>query len=135
MKSGISFEEHCKVTFDSNTAGDATGGAISTNTNSVVEFKDSCKVMFYDNNATQGGALNLYSYSLISFQGSANSTVIFDTNKATQNGGAIFLQKTSVVTFKGTGIVKFHNNEATLGGAINCNSDSVIINYLKTAHT
>ena len=58
--------------------------------------------------------------TIITFQGGAKSTVIFDNNKATQNGGAIHLQKTSSVTLKGTILLKFHNNEATLGGAISC---------------
>ena len=47
--------------------------------------------MFYSNNAIQGGALNLYSYSFTAFQGNgSNSTVIFDNNKATQNGRATY---------------------------------------------
>ena len=51
---------------------------------------------------------------------------MFVNNKATQNGGAIYLQRSSNITFEGTLTVKFHNNEATLGGAINCNSNSDI---------
>ena len=50
----------------------------------------------------------------------------FNNNKATQNGGAISLQKNSKITFQGTLTVKFYNNEATLGGAIICNSNSDI---------
>ena len=108
----VYFEEHCKVTFEMNTAEDGTGGAISSNTNSVVEFNNNCVVMFYNNIATQGEALNLYSYSFNAFQGSgANSTVIFDNNKATQNGGAIHLQKNSAVMFRGTQRVEFCSNE------------------------
>ena len=155
INSVISFKEHCTVTFNSNTADDGTGGAVSSNTNSLVEFKDSSNVKFQDNNASQGGAihssynssllfsknttvsfdennaafdgaLNFYSYSFITFQGDVKSIMKFDSNKATQNGGAIYLQRNSYVTFEGSLTVKFHNNEATLGGAINCNSNSDI---------
>ena len=155
MNSVISFEEHCTVTFDNNTADDGTGGAISSNTNSAVEFKDNSNVKFQGNDASQGGAihstynsslifcknttvsfdknnaafggaLNFYSYSFITFQGDVNSTIKFDSNKATQNGGAVYLQRNSNVIFEGTLTVKFHNNEATLGGAIHCNSNSGI---------
>ena len=155
MKSGVHFEEHCTVTFDSNTVEDGTGGAISSKSSSVIKFKDSSLVIFHDNNATQGGAiyssynssllfckntlvtfrgnvatiggaLNIYSHSCIEFQSGANSTVTFDSNKATQNGGAICLQKYSDMTFKGTVRVQFYNNKAVLGGAINCNSNSDI---------
>ena len=127
IKSCIYFDEHCRVTFDGNTADDGTGGAISINVNSVVAFNDNSVVKFYNNSATQGGALNLYSYSYIVFQGGVKSTVIFDNNKVTQNGGAVYLQKNSAITFRGTHRVKFHYNEGTLGGAINCNSNSHII--------
>ena len=40
IKSRVYFEEHCKVTFEMNIAEDDTGGAISANTNSVVEFNN-----------------------------------------------------------------------------------------------
>ena len=152
MNSVISFEGHCTVTFDSNSADDGTGGAVSSNTNSAVEFKDSSIIKFQGNNASQGGAisssynssvifskhttvsfdknnaafggaLNFYSYSFITF---LNSTVTFNNNKATQNGGAVYLQRNSNVTFEGTLTIIFHDNEATLGGAINCNSNSDI---------
>ena len=155
FNSDISFQDCCQVTFDSNTADDGTGGAVSTDTYSVIEFKDNCTVMFNHNRATQGGAvycsynssltfsknamvtftnntasfgaaLNLFIHSFVTFQGCANSTVIFDNNKATQNGGAMYLQKVSNVTFEEAPIVEFYNNEATLGGAINCNSNSNI---------
>ena len=132
-----------------------TGGAISTDRNSTIEFKDTSTITFCYNNATQGGAifslynlslifskntkvifndnaaafggaLNFYSHSLIRFQGGVNSTVTFLNNKATQNGGAIYLQKNSDVTFKGALTVNFYNNEATIGGAIDSNSNSDI---------
>ena len=155
LNSDIIFQHCCQVTFDSNTAADGTGGAIYTDTDSVVEFKDNCTVMFNYNSATQGGAvycsynsslifsknavvtftnnaasfgatLNLFIHSFITFQGCVNSTIMFDNNKATQNGGAMYLQKDSNATFEGNPTVKFHNNEATLGGAKNCNSNSDI---------
>ena len=81
---------------------------------------------FNDNAAAFGGAMNSFNHSFITFQGNVNSVVTFDNNSATQNGGAMYLQKNSDVTFEGTPLVVFHNNEATLGGAINCNSNSDI---------
>ena len=155
IKSGIYFEGQCVVIFDGNTADDGTGGAISTDSNSVIDFKDNSTIIFSYNNATQGGAifslynlslifsnntkvifndnaaafggaLNFYSHCLIRFQGGDHSTVTFKNNKATQNGGAINLQKNSNVIFKGTLKVNFYNNEATLGGAINCNGSTDI---------
>ena len=82
---------------------------------------------FIDNVAAFGGALNCYRYSFVTFHDGINSTVIFNNSKATQNGGAIYLQKNSNVLFEGSLTVKFYNNEATLGGAINCNSKSGIV--------
>ena len=155
INSHISFEEWYTVTFHSNTANDGTGGAISTDTNCATEFKDNSTVKFYNNNAVQGGtiyssynsrlifsentavtfidnvaafggALNCYRYSFVTFHGGINSTVIFTNNKATQNGRTIYLQKKSNVAFEGSLRVEFYNNEATLGGAINCNGNSKI---------
>ena len=63
---------------------------------------------------------------MITFQGGFTSTVTFNNSKATQNGGAISLQRNSEITFQGTITVKFQNSVATLGGAINCNSNSNI---------
>ena len=151
----VKFKKNSTVILDSNKADDGTGGAISTDSNSIIEFKDNSTITFCYNNATQGGAifslynlslifskntkvifndnaaafggaLNFYSHSLIRFQGGVNSTVTFKNNKATQNGGAIYLQKNSDVTFKGTLTVNFYNNEATIGGAIDSNSHSDI---------
>ena len=155
FNSKLQYEEHCTVTFNGNRATDGTGAAISSSANSVVKFKESSTVMFFDNSALQGGAiyslfnsslifsnstavtfsdniaafggaLNFYGYSHIFFKGDVNCTIIFNNNKATQNGGAIYLQTHSGVIFQGSLTVKFHNNEATLGGAINCNSHSDI---------
>ena len=155
FSSKFQYEEHCNVTFYGNRADDGTGAAISTSTNSVVKFKDNSTVMFFNNSASLGGAiysffssnltfsnttavtfrdniaafggaLNFYGYSLVFFQGDVNCTIMFNNNKATQNGGAIYLQKHSGIVFQGSLTVKFHNNEATLGGAINCNSHSDI---------
>ena len=107
------------MTFHGNTADDGTGGAISINTNSIVNFKDSSNVLFHNNNATQGGAiysfcnsnttfnnntavmfsknaaafggaLNFFGSSFIILQGDISSTVTFNNNTATQNGGAIY---------------------------------------------
>ena len=128
INSDTSFEDDCTVTFDGNTADDGTGGAIHVSSNSSLTFSKTNKatVIFKHNVAAFGGALNFYSHSFITFQGSNNSIVTFDNNKATQNGGAIYLQKTSDVIIQGNLTVKFHNNTATLGGAIYSNSNSDI---------
>ena len=102
------------------------GGAIYSPYNSSLTFSKNAIVTFDKNGSAFGSALNFYSYSFVIFQGDANSTIIFVNNKATENGRAIYLQRNSNVTFEGTLIVKFHNNEATLGVAINCNSNSDI---------
>ena len=154
VSSCISYEDHCRVIYNGNAADDGMGGAISTNTDSAIEFKHTSTTLFYNNHAAQGGALSSYnssltfnnntrvnftdntaafggalftfSHSVITIQGSSNSLIIFNNSKATQNGGAMCLQENSDVIFKGTVTVMFHNNEATLGGAINCNSNSKI---------
>ena len=116
INSDISFQDDCTVTFDGNIADDGTGGAIHVSSNSSLTFSKTNKaaVIFKHNVAAFGGALNFYSRSFITFQGSNNSTVTFENNKATQNGGAIYLQKTSDVIIQGNLTVKFHNNKAEL---------------------
>ena len=118
INSHISFEEWCTVTFYSNMANDGTEGAIFIDTNSAVEFKDNSTVKFYNNSAVQGGAIyssynsrlifskntavtfidnvaafggaiNCYRYSFVTYHGGINSIVIFNNNKATQNGESI----------------------------------------------
>ena len=149
LSSKLTFEDHCTVTFDNNIADDSTGGAISTSINSTIEFKDNSTVMFNKNSASQGGAiyslhnsnitfgnttvvtfsnntagfggaLNFNSRSFITLQGDTDCTIIFDNNTATQSGGAIYIQKTSEVTFERNVTVIFLNNNANRGGAINC---------------
>ena len=155
FNSKLHFEEYSAVTFNSNTTEDGTGAAISINTNSAIELKGSSIAMFYNNSAAQGGAiyslynsnltfsnttavtfidnlaasggaLNFYSYLFILFQGDVKCIIMFSCKNATQNGGAIHLQKHSGVMFQRSLTVKFHKNEATLSGAINCNSHSDI---------
>ena len=149
------FKEHCSISFYGNRAEGGMGAAICTSAISIVEFKDSSNVRFNNNSVSQdgaiyslvnssltfnntsavtfsdnvaafGGVLNYYCYHFILIKGDGNCTITFNSNKATQNSGAIYLQKHSDVIFQGNLTVKFHNNEATLGGAMNCNSHSDI---------
>ena len=65
--------------------------------NSSLTFSNTSAVTFSDNVAVFGGALNFYCYHFILFKGDGNCTIMFNSNKATQNGGAIYI---STKTFR-----------------------------------
>ena len=90
--------------FYSNSANDGTGGAISTDTNS---------------------ALNCYRYLSLHFMVVLIPQYYLLITKQHKMVG-LFTYIKSNVAFEGSLTVEFHNNEATLDGAINCNSNSKI---------
>ena len=147
----ITFEGNSTVKFDGNTA---DNGGVFYFTNSTIIFKESSRVSFYDNKARQCGGvgyLNLNSqvvfegtinvrfdnnlakqiagalYSAMSntwFKG--NASVILSHNKATLNGGALYIDQRSNVSFSEFTQIIFRYNRAFCGGAILANDHSYI---------
>ena len=81
---------------------------------------------FIDNHAKQSDGAVSYINSKGTFQ--ENSTLKFIENTAVSNGGAVFFSSGSDVRFDEHSrcIVKFHNNEATQGGAVYSESNTNI---------
>jgi len=74
-------------------------------------------LIFYGNKAIQSGGATTGIFSSAIFNGN-NISVTFDFNRAHVDGGAIFLDTTSI-TFNGNMLIKFVNNSACVqGGAI-----------------
>ena len=142
--SNITFKANCKATFLSNSA-NHEGGTIMTQQYSNIAFEGNSKVLFNSNAAhASGGAVASYysniafdghsavnftsnvqpysgtvyvTHSIVTFQG--NSTVMFCNNNATEyNAGALHVEYSSNITFKGWCRVIFNGNSAqTFGGA------------------
>ena len=131
------------VSFELSTA-DGNGGAIFIDHHSLIRCKDNPTVTFKNNMATNGGAMyvghstiqfkgnnimtfynNSFNYSNITFTKSSQintdriSSVKFTSNKALQDGGAIYLNDNSNFMHSEGLIVSFDNNTAVdYGGAI-----------------
>ena len=61
--------------------------------NSTLYFESDCWVQFYQNQGYYGGALSLYTYSVLNVMPTANVTFI--NNNARKNGGAIYVDTLS----------------------------------------
>ena len=61
--------------------------------NSTLYFESNCQVEFYQNQGDYGGALSLYTYSVLNVIPTANVT--FTNNNARKNGGAIYVDTLS----------------------------------------
>ena len=142
--SSVSFDGHCTVTFNNNSAthhGGAIyseqnssllfcrnsvvkfnhnkavnfgGGAINFRHTSYVLIYDNASISFHNNTALNGGAISEFNSSNILFDGS--SRITFTENKATYKGGAVHQNYNSTVSFGGNSMLTFTDNSAVYGG-------------------
>ena len=121
--SALIFEGNCTATFNDNSA-DVGGGAVYIFHYSTVTFEESSAVIFNNNRADYGGAVTLYN-SIAMF--GKTSIVTFNNNSAVVNGGALFIDNYSVVTFEGHSMVTCHNNSANNhGGGLAIHDNSTV---------
>ena len=110
-----------RVIFVNNTA-NYSGGAVSMSDGIITVGTDSYMIFTY-NCATLGGAISLTSAKLII---NSEANLIFSHNCATSNGGA--LESVNSTAHVNTSGIKFYDNKAPYGGAINCFYGTMIIN-------
>jgi len=91
------------------------GGAVYSESHSLISFEGSSMVAFNENRAGHGGALGTFYYSNITFCG--YSMVSFVNNSASLTGGAVHVS-TSSITLCEHSVVRFNGNHAAYGGAI-----------------
>ena len=112
-----------RVVFMYNAAIDfGNGGAVELRDGMITVGAESCVIFTY-NRAGFGGAIMLVSATLI-INSEANLT--FNHNYATSNGGA--LESVNSTAHVNTSGIKFYNNRAYYGGAINSFYGTMIIN-------
>ena len=107
--------------FMNNTA-DVSGGAVYMLDGMITVGTDSYVIFTY-NHAKFGGAIMLDSATLII---NSEANLIFSHNCATSNGGA--LESVNSTVHVNTSGIKFYNNRAYYGGAINSFYGTMIIN-------
>ncbi|XP_065896009.1 uncharacterized protein [Dysidea avara] len=117
------------VLFSKNNASEEDGGAIYSQ-NCHIKFDSNNEVQFDDNLAKRsGGAIHSKNdgcKNILRFEGGSITSIIFDSNHATNKGGAILIQGTYCM-FKGSVMVTFKNCSSQLGGAIHCCSTAFVL--------
>ena len=91
------------------------GGGIFINNHAKVTFHR-LNAKFINNKALYGGALCLAKCSNCLFKGM--SIVTINNNTAINNGGAVYIEDNSDITFEGNSKIIISNNQADYGGAI-----------------
>ena len=110
----VKFTGNALVTFDSNHAD--KGGAFYISTFSTVTFEGNSAVNFTKNYGSDGGAMYIDYYNNLTFTG--NSKVMFKANNAIKdNGGALYVDYSTVV-FKGNSLAVFYDNNAFTNGGV-----------------
>ena len=122
----LAIEGNSSLTFESNRAG-WTGGALSS-AGSTILIRDNRQVTFRDNATVStsnntyndgGGAIAVLTASSTQFEMSGNSTVLFEGNRTTVNGGACLLGSGGTAVIRENGSLTFSGNSAcNEGGAI-----------------
>ena len=119
-KSVMSFNETSTVSFTKNAG--QYGGSVFTDQCNII-FNGYSTVTFSRNYAMNGGVITMRStMQPISFK--EHCTVLFNNNRATDQGGALFslLGSAGSVEFTGNSSVMFYNNRAETGGAVSANT-------------
>ena len=106
----VTLSDNSQVIFQGNHA--KSGGAISSR-----YFTMAGTVQFINNSAIHGGAIICYDTLTVV----ANARIVFQDNYAILAGGAVHCSQNTYTTFYIGGIVKFINNFASFGGAIEGN--------------
>jgi len=124
LKSTIMFDGNSTVIYEGNKASDL-GGAVNCFESCNINFEGGSHVRFSNNSAQHGGAICAKSNSKISFNG--NTTVAYNSNKASLYGGAIICDDNCNATFDSHSTVIFYDNTAfSYGGAISSSNYSII---------
>ena len=111
----VVFSGNCTVTFNNNIAD--RGGAVAFFESNVI-IEEYSTVRFNNNTAlySSGGAFECSNNSNIMITG--KSIVIFNENKASQNGGAIYLYDMCHTIFMENSTLNFSNNNARNNGGV-----------------
>ena len=106
------FDEHARITFDSNKAKD--GGAIYSYSAFIILTEKSKNIILFKNNSAEKGGALLTELSNVTFSG--DSCINFTNNTALQDGGAIYLNGHSsfVINIE----VNFDQNSASDYGGV-----------------
>ena len=104
------------MTFHNNIARHG-GGAVHTFLATKVRFHGSTTVNFSNNSANLAGVIFVNFCAIHGLLCDENLTVTFTENRATGDGGALFLH-TCRSNFTGNSTVAFYNNSARRGGAV-----------------
>ena len=123
-KTDVIFAGFSSVTFTNNTVNG--GGAVAFSDSDII-IKEYSMVIFINNIAqfSFGAAFTCYNSSNVTVGG--NSNVSFISNKANQDGGAIYSTDMCKITFKDNSTSTFINNTArNNGGAISASDNSSI---------
>ena len=115
--SNIHFKENSITVFNNNTASDL-GGALYPHNNSNIYFEGNSDVQFINNRAEWGAAVYIRRFGIVYLKG--NSITVFNSNTASDHGGAIRSYDNSDISFEGNSTTLFNNNSASsyYGGAI-----------------
>ncbi|XP_065903979.1 probable outer membrane protein pmp6 [Dysidea avara] len=105
------------VTFDNNTAR-SYGGAIYTTQYSDISFEENAAIKFTNNSASSGGVFYASYGSRTVISCRKNSTVAFIDNRATSNGGVIYIYRYATISFGDSSAATFARNTAYRGGAV-----------------
>ena len=121
-------EDHSSAIFDSNSTvtfvnNKATNGIIYSKAETNVTFKGNCQAIFIGNSASQyGSAIYSTKNSHLIFTG--NATVMLSNNRVMSSGeyirqgGTIFSEHSSYISFEENSITMFNDNQADFGAAI-----------------
>ena len=112
------FHSDSSVQFENNKASTSYGGAIFSQSRSLMVFANNSLVTFTSNSAGHdGGAIYTTENCDVFF--TDGSLVTFNNNSAQSNGGAISVYSSSVIEFDNSTVVTFSNNVArSRGGAM-----------------
>ena len=131
-------EDHSIVIFDSNSIvtfanNKATNGIIYSKGSSNVTFKGTCQVTFTGNSATQYGSA-IYSTDNSHLIFTRNAAVMFSNNSVMsfdgvyiRQGGTIFSEYYSLISFEENSNTVFKDNQADFGAAIYSNNNSRVV--------
>ena len=131
-------EDHAIAIFDSNSTvtfanNKATNGIIYSKADSRVIFKGICQVTFSGNSVAQyGSAIYSTDNSYLIFTGNAtvmlsNNNVMSSDGVYIRQGGTIFSEYSSCISFEKNSDITFNNNQADFGAAIYSIDNSSIV--------
>ena len=102
------------------------GGTLYVENNSFITTKGRSKLTITDSKAIHGGAI--YCTQNCNMTIIVDSAIEFNNNEAIKDGGCIYSDYDSIVTFRGNSKTKFYKSKATQGGIVYlCNNSGIVI--------